>query len=390
MRTGLAIVVAVAGALGAAAGTFYDRTYFAGDVGIHAWAAPTNFAAGAATGGEYTNAATLYFRICGTNASGRTPWASNSIALGGGTESNAVALTWDRRDGITGYRLERSPDGATWTQGMGLSATALGYTDVAATNWTAGTNSLVAIAAPAVPWTSPGHEHSATDVTNLGTAATADVAASTWTDGMVPRIGTNTIGYSGLVVYDSDSGHVRQGTIDDAGNMRTSLALGTIALLGSNDYLKAESDAAWINLGPSYRLNSGVSVAVVPGLFGLGYAFVTNAYCNADWLPPASATATGVLLRTTWANLATEPWRQYYVRFHHAVSNEQGVTFFTLNPTNGTVAHSNGWGVQTVTNTLAYPFGLSTSRLSFSFNHPGTGQSTSNFLIRAELKFIYP
>jgi hypothetical protein len=154
----IALCAALAGLLhpagkAAAQTRHWGATTFYGDVALGSWPAPTSFTAAVTSGGVYTNGAvTALYRIAATNAAGRSPWATNGVAFAGGDSTNSVALAWARHDGARGYRLERSPDGVTWTQGMGLAATAVAYTDVAPSNWTAGAISISEIAAPAVPW----------------------------------------------------------------------------------------------------------------------------------------------------------------------------------------------------------------------------------------------
>lgn len=306
MRRGILIaILCVAGVLGVLAGTFYDRTYFAGDVGLYSWTAPTNFAAAPATGGEYTNAATIWYRICGTNAAGRTPWATNAIALGGGTASNAVALTWDRRDGVTGYWLERCTNGTTWTDHRAIAVSALGYTDTHGTNWTAGTNSMAPIGVASVPWATPG-------ITN-GFNSAVFLAAGGLSNN-VPRWGEDvTNAYSGskyFLIPTDDTGQMHWrplGYLIGAGilgsvvtNPTTAFALashshplssitnaGTIAGRGSNDYVRATfwtGSAAW----PRTWLAPGVYYTHTDGASGgalaaIGYSqavFPEGQYTN--------------------------------------------------------------------------------------------------------------
>ncbi len=220
----------------------------------------------------------------------------------------------------------------------------------------------------------------------LGTAGTANLAGATWAQGEVPQAGTNTITYSGLVVYDADSGHVRQGTIDDAASMRASLGLGTSAVAPSGSYVRV--DRQWISLGQPW-LNT--SYASVPGgsVSSVGFAFRTNGYTNAKWFMPQTVGATGALLRTEWAALSTEPTRTFGIELY-AMSNSAAVGTIVLNPTNVTIKHSNGWGYIAFTNMIALPFGADSCTLSLQNGNPN-GATVSNYLMSPpEVRLIGP
>jgi hypothetical protein len=152
----LAFILVAAWAMVAAAGTFYDRTFFYNDVALGTWVGPTNFTAAPTTGGAWTNGTSWWYRIAGTNTDGRTPWTTGAVTIAGGDYSNAVALGWRRLDGVMGYLIQRSFNGTVWTQHLTRAGSATNYTDVQETNWTAGVGGPTnEIAAASVPWQTP-------------------------------------------------------------------------------------------------------------------------------------------------------------------------------------------------------------------------------------------
>lgn len=200
----------------------------------------------------------------------------------------------------------------------------------------------------------------------------------------VPAVATNIVNQGALATmgYAPTAALATQAMGLAAGHTVSAATVGAVA---------TNSDTGWLPMGTPMRYVAGTSVQVVPGGFGVGVAFITNFYCNADWLPlTASATATGVLVRTTWALQSTNNARRFYCVLYDGVSNATATTFFYVSNAFVKVRHSNGWGWIAHTNTLAYPFGLGTSRFNITaYDYAASGIECSNYLLRVEYKFLY-
>ena len=160
------------------AATIYGPTVFMDDVSLGTWSAidTADVSIATTTGGTWTNATayTNYYRICGTNAKGRLP-ASDvlSITFTGNTNTtNAVAISWERYDGIRSYVIEYSADNASWTNWLTATANTTNWTDTGTNSWTQTmfTNLYSVIASPSTPF------GSTQDVASLQAQITANTA----------------------------------------------------------------------------------------------------------------------------------------------------------------------------------------------------------------------
>lgn len=124
----------------------FGPTEFADSVSVRSsWSAISNISITATSGGTYTNATTWtnYYRICGTNALGRIPVSSNCVVsfTGGTNGTNAVYISWPRKDGVANYTVEKSLDqGVTWTNWLSLGPTLTNWTDSGTNTWTTGSS----------------------------------------------------------------------------------------------------------------------------------------------------------------------------------------------------------------------------------------------------------
>ena len=268
--------ISLAAAAAALAGTFYDRTYFAGDVGPYAWTAPASFSAAPADGGAYTNgASTNYYRIAGTNTAGRTPLASaTGIIAGAASESNAYALTWSRRDGVTGYWIERSTDAATWTQHIALAVGATNYCDASNELWTAGAASptgAIPSASGYIPlsW-----------ITNAGAAASYAVSEH---GGLTRMFTHETEGPPAFAIFEDMFGVTMRGVT----SVITNGMLGTAATNPASAFV-ASTNGAGTNLTVSIARLFSLTTNLISGTDYLGRRVAapaaTNSAGNAgDW-----------------------------------------------------------------------------------------------------------
>jgi hypothetical protein len=179
----------------------------------------------------------------------------------------------------------------------------------------------------------------------------------------------------------AESNSIRLANIADAG---------TAAAAPSNAFVRADRDVEWVSLG--YPVLVTTFLATVPGGFGYGIGYASNAYRTARWWLPYTCTATGALLATQWACQTGEPSRVYNVAIYHAVSNGGHFGTVPMNPTNAALRHSNGWGYLSLTNTIRVPYGCENHALLLDNGAPPAGtQAYSNYLVNPpSLKFLYP
>jgi len=109
----------------------------------------TQIATPAANATSYSDSAGLtastayYYRICATNAGGDSSYSTSANATtlpnppgaptalnATGANSSTMSLTWtDNANNETGFKIERSPDNATWSQINTVGANVVSYTD---------------------------------------------------------------------------------------------------------------------------------------------------------------------------------------------------------------------------------------------------------------------
>jgi len=141
----------------------YSTTTFYKDVYEGTFLAPTNLTLtlGTVTNGAFTNGSvTLHYRITATNSQGAFPIsaATNMTWTGGTNTNNIVTVSWDQRDGVEMYIIERSANGSSWTNWRTMGPGATSFIDYGTTNLTLWTNGTyvppAAIPAPSFPWAS--------------------------------------------------------------------------------------------------------------------------------------------------------------------------------------------------------------------------------------------
>lgn len=139
------------------AATLFGPLKIMDDVTLGTWSAPSTCTATAVAGGAWTNGVcTNWYRVVVTNAKGRTAPSPSTVAVIGTATNgtNAISLTWSRYDGAQGYAIERSRDGATWTNWIGATAAQTNLVDWGTNAWAAGsvTSLLSVIPAPRHPF----------------------------------------------------------------------------------------------------------------------------------------------------------------------------------------------------------------------------------------------
>ncbi len=170
MKKLLALVIAIVGfagtVLGGTGGGIYSPTIFYRDVSVGLWTStdapsmsPTNHAAGGYLNGTFTR----YYRINGTNRAGRLPTSpSNSVTFNANPAltnafalTNAVSISWTPYDGVRSFVIERSEDGANFTNWIAVSGAVTNFIDRATNDWNSGNFSTLfptTIPEPDVPW----------------------------------------------------------------------------------------------------------------------------------------------------------------------------------------------------------------------------------------------
>ena len=186
----------ISAALTSVRAEIYGPTIFMGDVSVGAWTAISNVQFAVTNGGAFTNGVyTNYYRLSGTNLTGRIPGSTNVVVVwtGAADSNNAVTLSWPRKAGIASHVIERSLDaGATWTNWASVSPTVTNYTDTGTNTWSAGvfTNLFSPCRAPTVPW---GDISTASVHQIVGGILPTSTVANATTAGIVTGSQSNTI-----------------------------------------------------------------------------------------------------------------------------------------------------------------------------------------------------
>jgi len=127
------------------------------DVAISNYTAISNVTISLTNGGTFTNGSfTFFYRVNGTNSAGRMPVSAivTQSFTGDATNTNAVVITWESKDGIRRYVVERSEDGINFTNTITFKASVTSYIDKGTDIFTVGffTNDVAVTPEPEVPW----------------------------------------------------------------------------------------------------------------------------------------------------------------------------------------------------------------------------------------------
>lgn len=123
----------------AQAGSIYGKSTFYGDIVMGDWNTIASSVTGYATNhGAYLGPYTNFYRVSGTNYSGRTPFspvfAISATGFAGGT--NAVRLSWRALDGVSGYVVERAfATTNAWTNFLRVAVAYTNATDLYTNVW---------------------------------------------------------------------------------------------------------------------------------------------------------------------------------------------------------------------------------------------------------------
>jgi len=124
---------------GLLAGTEIYNAVFYGTITAGGWTAISDFTLTSATNGDYTNAATYYYRLSATNSLGRFPYTTNEVKVTiDGTVTNGATLTWTYASRLTHYVIERGTNGTDWTQYITVSPAVTSAFDDGNLSWSNG------------------------------------------------------------------------------------------------------------------------------------------------------------------------------------------------------------------------------------------------------------
>jgi len=126
------------------------------NVSVASYTAVSNVTISLTNGGTFTNGSfTFFYRVNGTNSGGRLPISAVvTQSFTGSTNTNAVVISWENKDGVRRYVVERSEDGINFTNTLTFKASVTQYIDQGTDTFTVGffTNDVAVIPEPEVPW----------------------------------------------------------------------------------------------------------------------------------------------------------------------------------------------------------------------------------------------